>query len=60
MVTCDYITTDGAAGNIDQKFQVTKLTFPNGQQMVDPRTQKTVQFLQCTNVVPIMGGRDAE
>jgi hypothetical protein len=59
-VSVQYLQTSGAAGNIDKKFQITKIIFPDGEQMIDPRTNTVSAFLSCTNVVPILGGYDAE
>jgi hypothetical protein len=60
VVSCDYLDTMGEEGNVAQRFQVTSMTLPNGLNQVDPRTSKQEQFLTCTNITPIMGGRSIE
>lgn len=59
-VAVQYLSTMGAKGNIDQKYQVTQMIFPEGYDIVDPRTNTANNFLSCLNIVPIMGGRDIE
>lgn len=59
-VFVDYIETLGSAGNIDSKFQITKMVFPSGADQVDPRTNTKKTFLFCTNNSPIQGGKDIE
>jgi len=59
-IACNYLETKGVAGNIDKRFQIVKMTLPQGYQMIDPRTNQASAFLQCTNIVPIMGGKDIE
>jgi hypothetical protein len=36
------------------------MAFPDGAQMVDPRTQQPGEFLSCLNIVPVVGGRNIE
>ena len=60
IVSCDYLDTLGEGGNVMQRFQVTTMILPDGVAQVDPRTNKQEQFLACTNIVPIMGGRSIE
>ena len=60
LVTIHYLETLGSKGNIEQKFQINKMAFPNGQKMIDPRTNMESTFLSCLNTVSIMGGKDIE
>lgn len=59
-VKVQYLETLGDAGNIDRKYQVTKMVYPDGEAMIDPRTNSATTFLSCTNVVPLLGGYNAE
>lgn len=59
-VVLHYLETMGADGNVDAKFQVTKMEFPNNYPMVDPRSGAVSDFLSCTNIYAIRGGKDAE
>ena len=59
-VSCQYVETLGSAGNVNDRFQITQMTFPPGYNTVDPRTNLQSEFLQCLNTVAIMGGRDVE
>lgn len=59
-VIVNYLETKGASGNIDQRFQINQMILPPGHNLVDPRTNSQGAFLQCTNIVPIMGGKDIE
>ena len=60
LVTVNYLKTLGEAGNILSKFQMNTITFPNGEMMVDPRTNEVSNFICCTNISPINGGHDIE
>lgn len=60
LITLEYIQTLGKNGNIDNKFQLNTISFPNGYQMVDPRTNVLSNFICCTNTAPINGGQDLE
>ena len=60
IVTVNYLKTLGASGNITSKFQLNTITLPNGEAMVDPRTNTVSDFLCCTNISPINGGSDIE
>lgn len=60
IITVNYLKTMGEAGNTSSKFQLTDITLPNGQQMIDPRTNQVSNFLCCTNISPVMGGKDIE
>lgn len=61
IVFCDYLETKGASGNVDNKYQIRSIKFPNGIEMKDPRQENSVKsFLSCTNVYPMTGGRDIE
>jgi len=59
-IACDYVESKGESGNVEDKFQITQMAFPLGANMVDPRTNRPSEYLQCLNIVPIMGGRDIE
>jgi hypothetical protein len=59
-VAVDYLETKGLNGNVEQRFQINQMVLPAGHNLVDPRTNTQGAFLQCTNVVPIMGGKDIE
>jgi hypothetical protein len=59
-VSCDYLESLGATGNIDKKYQITSIVFPAGTAMIDPRTQSPSQFLSATNDTTILGGQAAE
>ena len=59
-VTVSYLETAGKSGNIDKKYQVTAIAFPNGAQIIDPRTNTVSNFLSVTNEGPILGGLDAD
>jgi hypothetical protein len=56
----NYVDTLGAAGNVEDKFQITQMQMPAGVSLVDPRTGMPSNFLQCLNIVPISGGKDIE
>ncbi|MCF0126235.1 MAG: hypothetical protein HUJ68_10875 [Clostridia bacterium] len=60
LITVNFLTTKGALGNVDLKYQITGMALPEGFQMVDPRTNAVSSFLNCTNISPIMGGKDIE
>lgn len=60
ILTVNYLETKGESGNVTSKFQVTSLTLPNETQQVDPRTNQVTNFLCCTNISTIMGGKDIE
>lgn len=60
IVTVNYLKTLGASGNISSKFQLNTITLPNGEAMVDPRTNTIAKFICCTNISPINGGYDIE
>jgi hypothetical protein len=59
-ISCDYLATMGNSGNIENKFQVTDMILPSGFQQVDLRSNVISNFLSCSNIVPIMGGKDIE
>lgn len=59
-VSCEYLETEGSRGNIDKKYQITSIIFPNGIELVDPRTGNQTSFLSVTNTTPIFGGADEE
>ena len=60
IVFCDYLETKGESGNINNKYQITSIRFPNGIDMIDPRTGLVSSFLSCTNIYPLTGGKDIE
>jgi len=55
-----YLETAGSGGNIDRRYQVTDIIYPEGYQMIDPRTRNATKFLSVTNISPILGGKDVE
>jgi hypothetical protein len=59
-VSCNYLTTFGENGNIDNRFQITDMILPTGHQQIDSRFNTISNYLSCTNIVPIMGGKDIE
>jgi hypothetical protein len=59
-ISCTYLQTMGDRGNIDNKFQVTEMVFPSGYTQVDSRFNTMSNFLSCTNITPIMGGKAIE
>lgn len=59
-ISVEYLSTKGLAGNVEERFQVTQMIFPNNYIQVDPRTNEQKPFLTCTNIVPIMGGKNIE
>ena len=60
VVWVEYVETLGAKGNVTTTGSITKIQLPDGFSQVDPRTNVQGQFLFCSNVVPLMGGGDAE
>lgn len=59
-VVLHYLETAGAEGNVESKYQIVKMEFPYGQRMIDPRTNTISDFLSCTNIYPLSGGKAAE
>lgn len=59
-VNLHYLETLGAGGNIESNFQITKMAFPNGVILKDPRFDTYSEFLSCTNIGPIGGGKNIE
>lgn len=59
-VVLEYLETLGKAGNIDSKYQINTMVFPNNEPQIDPRTNTNKTFLFCTNDVAIQGGKDIE
>jgi hypothetical protein len=59
-ISCEYLSTKGADGNIENKFQITDMIFPAGVDNVDPRFNVSSSYRSCTNIVPIMGGKNIE
>lgn len=59
-IVVHYLETKGAAGNIEQKFQINTMSLPVGKRMVDPRSNIESSFLSCINTTSIMGGKDIE
>lgn len=60
IVSVHYLETLGSKGNIENKYQITSMTFPKNVTMVDPRTNTASSFLSCINTVALLGGKDAE
>lgn len=60
IISIEYLSTLGDAGNVYDKYQITQLSLPNGESMVDPRTNSISKFLNCTNICAILGGSDIE
>ena len=59
LVTMNFLETLGSLGNIEQKYQINSIV-PESP-ILDPRTKTySSNFLACTNVYPILGGRDIE
>lgn len=58
MVTMNYLETLGSGGNLSQKYQITSI-IPESP-IMDPRTNTYHNFLSCTNIYPIIGGKDIE
>lgn len=59
LVTMNFLETLGSLGNIEQKYQLTSIVPENP--IIDPRTRTySNNFLACTNIYPIAGGRDIE
>jgi len=59
-VNVEYLETKGESGNVPERFQITQMVLPPGFNQVDPRFNVQTQFLGCTNIAPIMGGRNIE
>lgn len=59
-ISIQYLKTDGEAGNVTKPHQIKSIVFPEGYNMVDPRTESTSNFLSVTNTSPILGGKDEE
>lgn len=59
-IVLHYLETLGSAGNLEQKFQINTLAYPNNEAIIDPRANTVSAFLSCTNTTTIMGGRDVE
>jgi len=60
VIDLNYIETAGKSGNIEQNFQINTIKFPAGYSYIDPRTKNEREFLSCTNIAPISGGKDIE
>ena len=60
LVSCEYLESLGEAGNIDFRYQITKMVLPAGQLLRDPRTNRVDNFLSCTNINAVSGGRNFE
>lgn len=60
-LTLHYLETNGSDGNIDSQYAMNPEFQLNGtSKLVDPRTNAESQFLTCTNVQLISGGKDLE
>lgn len=60
VIWVNYVDTLGQKGNVVTKYSVTQMQFPSGFSQVDPRTGLQGQFLFCTNVTPLAGGKSEE
>lgn len=60
VVTLNYLETAGKDGNVETRYSITSMAFPDGYDMIDPRTGVKSAFLSCTNTAAIMGGADIE
>jgi hypothetical protein len=59
-LTIQYLESEGAAGNVEEKYSLVNLIFPENETIIDPRTNSISNFLSVTNITPIGGGCDAE
>lgn len=59
-ISLHYLETNGENGNAESKFQVNSMTFPTNYIMKDPRTNSISDFLSCTNIAAISGGKGIE
>lgn len=59
-ISVQYLETAGSKGNIDKRYQITDLVYPEGYSMIDPRTRNITRFISVTNTSPILGGKDEE
>jgi len=59
-ISVEYLETRGLNGNVAERFQITQMIFPSDFAQVDHRFNVQTNFLSCTNIVPIMGGKDIE
>ena len=59
-VTLEYLETLGEDGNLDKKYQITDIIFPENVAMVDPRSGQQTKFLSATNTNAILGGKSEE
>lgn len=57
-VVAEYLETMGSEGNCTDLYQITKMIFPDGYSMRDPRKNTVTSFLSCTNSCAISGGYD--
>ena len=62
-ITCHYLETLGAKGNLDRAGLIdgSSFQFPTGYRKIDPRSNALdEEFLYATNTIAISGGRDIE
>jgi len=59
-LTVEYLESAGENGNLDRRYQIEEMVFPEGYDMIDPRTQNLATFLSATNIAPILGGQNPE
>lgn len=60
-ISVEYLETAGASGNIEKKYQINSIIFPDNANKIDPRSNSSLgDFLSTTNLNPIMGGQDEE
>jgi len=59
-VQIEYLESKGEEGNLSERFLISSLQLPDGMVQVDPRTNRQIDFLECTNIAPIMGGKNLD
>ena len=60
-VSVEYLETAGEMGNIEKKYQINSIIFPDIANKIDPRSSSSLgDFLTATNLTTIMGGQDEE
>lgn len=59
-ISAQYLETAGLEGNIDKRYQITDLVYPEDYDMIDPRTRNITRFISVTNISPILGGKNEE
>lgn len=60
-LTLHYLETNGSEGNVSTLYSMnSEFTIPNTTTLIDPRTNEESQFLSCTNIQTLSGGKDLE